>query len=138
MFDNESRSRYYGIRVGDIVENKYAIEKQMFEVVEYGFMNNNCVIVRDSSGADREMIAEHLTIIKRTEDREAPNTIVINGKTYNKCHISKEQWDECITPCTFCHSEVQRDCSRYTNFCYAKHEHVCYIDLGAIYGEEED
>ena len=137
MFDNEDRSRYYGIRVGDIVENKYAIEKQKFEVVEYGFMNNNSVIVRDSSGVDRRMIAEHLTVIKKTENRKAPNTIKINGKTYNKCHISKEQWDECITPCIFCHSEVQRDCSRYRNFCYAKHEHVCYIDLGAIYGEED-
>ena len=64
----------------------------------------------------------------------APRTIEINGKTYNKCYISKQQWKDCITPCTFCHSQVQNNCVEP----YCQNEHVCYVDLGAIYGEEED
>ena len=63
----------------------------------------------------------------------APRTIEINGKTYNKCYINKQQWKDCITPCTFCHSQVQKNCIDP----YCKDEHVCYVDLSAIYGEED-
>ena len=68
----------------------------------------------------------------------APNEINIKGRTFNKCHISKQQWEDCITPCTFCHSIVQEQCNlSRENFCDdCADERVCYIDLGAIYGEE--
>ena len=64
----------------------------------------------------------------------AKNEIEINGRTYNKCHISKKQWEECMTPCVFCHSNVQKECNLVSPYC--DHEKVCYIDLGAVYGEE--
>lgn len=69
---------------------------------------------------------------------KAPDTININGKTFNKCHVSKKQWDECITPCTFCHKDIQKDCAKKMkpDFCHGQGEHVCYIDLMAIYGED--
>lgn len=73
-----------------------------------------------------------------TIKKKAPNTIKIDGHTYNKCYISKEQWEECITPCVFCNSKVQKDCFKKNNFCHANEEHACYVDLGAIYGEDED
>lgn len=63
----------------------------------------------------------------------APNTIEINGRTFNKCHISDKQWEECVTPCTFCHCKVQESCN--TDNPYCKEQHVCYVDLGNIMGE---
>lgn len=64
----------------------------------------------------------------------AKNEIKIGNRTFNKCHISKQQWNDCITPCTFCHSIVQGACDTSNPYC--NHEKVCYIDLGAVYGEE--
>ena len=68
----------------------------------------------------------------------APNIIKINGKTFNKCHISNEQWESHCSPCAYCHREVQADCAKKlkVDFCHGQGEQVCYIDLGAIYGEE--
>jgi hypothetical protein len=59
---------------------------------------------------------------------EAQDAIEIHGKTYNKCHISDRQWEECITPCSFC--QVQEYCNTTDPFC--KDERVCYIELSAI------
>lgn len=64
----------------------------------------------------------------------AKKEIEINGHVFNKCHISKQQWKDCITPCTFCHTTVQSACDHNNPFC--GDEKVCYVDLGAIYGEE--
>lgn len=63
----------------------------------------------------------------------APNTIEINGRTFNKCYISDKQWDECSTPCQYCHCKVQEACNRDNPYC--KIEHACYVDLGNIMGE---
>ena len=67
----------------------------------------------------------------------APRTIEIKGHTYNRCCVSKEQWKNCTTPCMFCDERVQEHCKwQGIYFCYhAENEKVCYIDLGAIYGE---
>lgn len=65
----------------------------------------------------------------------AKRTIEINGKTYNKCCISNEQWEGCLTPCIYCHREVQNVCD--TNHPFCGNERACFIDLGAIYGEED-
>ena len=76
--------------------------------------------------------------IKNEQDMDiAPNTIEIDGITYNKCHISEKQWDDCITPCTFCHSNVQKHCKSTDTFCRGNEEQICYVCLGDIYGEEE-
>lgn len=67
----------------------------------------------------------------------APNIIKIDGRTFNKCHVSKEQWNAHATPCVYCHSKIQMVCARNgADFCYGEGERVCYIDLGAIYGED--
>ena len=64
----------------------------------------------------------------------AKRTIEINGKTYNKCHISRKQWKECSTPCMYC--DLQAECDIHNPFCC--NEHVCYIELDAVYGEDRD
>lgn len=69
-----------------------------------------------------------------SDENVAPATIDINGRTFNKCCISDKQFNECITPCVFCHSIVQEHCKEPYRFC--GDEQVCYIDLGAIYGED--
>ena len=67
----------------------------------------------------------------------APSAITINGKTYNKCFINDKQWDDVENPCSYCHKEVQRECMKHNNeCCYCRNEHACYIDLGAIWGEQ--
>lgn len=67
----------------------------------------------------------------------APKTIEIKGKIYNKCYIGDNQYDNCLTPCAFCSAAVTEICNRFnTSFCEDQAEHVCYINLAAIYGEE--
>lgn len=65
----------------------------------------------------------------------APNTVEINGITYNKCHLSDEQWDDCITPCTYC--QLQAHCQEPNTFCGDNEERICYVCLADIYGEED-
>jgi hypothetical protein len=71
-FDNETRSRYYGLRKGDIVDLKGIDGKVCHpnaEVIEYGFMDNNRVIVRLMSGSETDWVAEYCNIIVKVEDR---------------------------------------------------------------------
>lgn len=63
----------------------------------------------------------------------AKSEIQIDGRTFNRCHISRQQWKECLTPCTFCHSIVQGACDPKHPFC--NNEHECYVALDNIYGE---
>jgi hypothetical protein len=66
-FDNEERRRYYGLRVGDIVRSKmYGFDNA--KVVEYGFLDNNSVIVRVPGEADRDVVAEWCEIVTKVED----------------------------------------------------------------------
>lgn len=69
MFDNINRNRYYGVRVGDIVncEGRFKHFKDTATVVRYGFMDNNCVYV-EQNGKIIKGVAEWLTIIKKVED----------------------------------------------------------------------
>jgi len=69
-FDNENRSRYYGLRVGDIVEQKAFGTSSKGEVIGYGFLDNNRVYVRLESGEETDFIAEWCEIIKKVEDGE--------------------------------------------------------------------
>ena len=70
VFDNIERRRYYGIRIGDEVEesfnNRITIKGT---VVDYGFMDNNAVVVEDKNGKKLSCVAEWLTITKKIEDK---------------------------------------------------------------------
>ena len=71
-FTNESRNRYYGVRVGDTVQHTCHVTgyTRTGIVKKYGFMDNNCVFVQWKGTARlSKMCPEHLTIIKKVEDK---------------------------------------------------------------------
>ena len=73
-FTNERRNRYYGLRIGDIVEFEIlGHNKLRAEVIEYVYMDNNRVILRLLSGKQTgeitDWVAEWCTIIEKVEDR---------------------------------------------------------------------
>jgi hypothetical protein len=68
-FDNEQRRRYYGIRVGDVVNCEGKHFKQFdgdAKVTEYGGMDNNCVEV-SVNGKSVSCVAEWLNIKQKVE-----------------------------------------------------------------------
>lgn len=66
-FDNEKRTRYYGIRVGDIVNVKFYNLKNV-TVTKYGFMDNNAVYVKTETGEQIKVVAEYCEIIKKVDN----------------------------------------------------------------------
>ncbi len=70
-FDNADRKRYYGVRVGDIVEIPvFGSSKVKGEVVEYDPSDNNNVFVKTEDGKVKPMVAEWCEIQERVEDRK--------------------------------------------------------------------
>jgi hypothetical protein len=65
-FDNSERRRYYGLRVGDIVKCK-AYDIAQAEVVAYGFLDNNSVIVQEEGKEPRKVVAEWCDIITKID-----------------------------------------------------------------------
>lgn len=72
-WNNETRSRYYGLRIGDIVKSRgdrHRREKEG-EVVGFGFMDNNAVfVVWEGSVEVTIEVAEPLEILTKLEDRK--------------------------------------------------------------------
>lgn len=71
--ENKDRRRYYGVRVGDRVI--YGIPgfpdtDGEYEVVGYGFLDNNRVILKDANGKEVKAVAEYCRIISKVEDKE--------------------------------------------------------------------
>lgn len=69
QFDNEKRNRYYGVRVGDMVDYKLFKNTIKGEVSRYGFMDNNCVYIKCDDGKEIKAVAEWCTIIEKVEDK---------------------------------------------------------------------
>lgn len=71
IFTNEKRTRYYGLRVGDIIQHSaFGIEFQG-EIIELGGSDNNCVYVkREDNGESVKAVAEWCKIITKVEDRK--------------------------------------------------------------------
>lgn len=71
-FDNKNRTRYYGLRIGDTVKLLYTQKKiePIAEVIEYGFMDNNRVIVRLEDGTKTDWVAEWCEIITKVEEKK--------------------------------------------------------------------
>lgn len=72
-FDNKDRHRYYGLRVGDLVQIRTGMQNKTMlnaEVISYGFLDNNRVILRLEDGKETDWVAEWCTIVTRVEDRE--------------------------------------------------------------------
>lgn len=71
-FDNEERTRYYGLRVGDIVSPKGLgrVESSLgkCKVVSYCFDNNRVKIQSIETGEQEDWVAEWCTIITKVED----------------------------------------------------------------------
>ena len=69
-FNNWERNRYYGVRVGDEVEEHFGDRiTTKGTVVDYGFMDNNAVFVEREDGKVVSCVAEWCTIIKKVEDK---------------------------------------------------------------------
>lgn len=74
-FDNENRTRYYGLRIGDFV--KYSIpgdelHPDTYEVIRYGFMDNNRVVIQSQeTGKQISVVAEWCRIITKVEERNS-------------------------------------------------------------------
>jgi len=69
-FDNESRSRYYGLRVGDTVElTPLPNIVKRCDVVGYGICDNNSVYVQDQHGDIYQCVAEWCKIVEKVEDK---------------------------------------------------------------------
>ncbi len=65
---NAERHRYYGLRKGDIISSRmYKIEKA--KVIDYGFMDNNSVVVKEPGQKARSVVAEWCTIVTKIEDQ---------------------------------------------------------------------
>jgi len=69
-WSNENRDRYYGLRVGDIVQDAFGhIDIDNSEVCGYGFLDNNRVYIKLPNGRVIGWVAEHLKIVKKAEDK---------------------------------------------------------------------
>lgn len=72
-WDNEERRRYYGLRIGDIVDCSTSNLKQFHEtaeVVAYGGTDNNAVFVKKASHKEPiRCVAEWLNLVQKVEDR---------------------------------------------------------------------
>ena len=86
-FDNADRSRYYGIRVGDIVDAKdvRGVVLERCEVVQYGAMDNNRVYLKgEKTGKTFDWVAEWCEIIQKVEDKpKAEKPKGVKYKTVN-------------------------------------------------------
>jgi hypothetical protein len=40
-----------------------------YEVIRYGFLDNNCVILRDADSKEMKAVAEYCRIISKVEDK---------------------------------------------------------------------
>jgi len=70
-FNNAERRRYYGVRVGDEVEESFNDRVTVKgTVTDYGFMDNNAVFVKDERFEKPvSCFAEWCTITKKVEDK---------------------------------------------------------------------
>ena len=72
-FTNADRHRYYGLRIGDLVKIKMGMQNNPImknaEVISYGFMDNNRVILKLESGEETNWVAEWCIIVTKVEDR---------------------------------------------------------------------
>ena len=69
-FLNENRTRYYGLRVGDIINAKSLNGKiwGRSKILELVPMDNNKVIIESKNGTPIEWVAEWCDIIIKVED----------------------------------------------------------------------
>jgi len=71
-FDNKDRSRYYGLRIGDIVSPKGLDGNEWYkgicEVVNYG-SDNNRIQIKAKDGTLTDWVAEWCDVITKAEDR---------------------------------------------------------------------
>lgn len=81
VFNNENRNRYYGLRVGDIVQVNSMISTVTqatvkAEVFKFGVLDNNSVFVKEEGSEESfKVVAEWCKIIERVEDRIPPNKL---------------------------------------------------------------
>lgn len=77
-FDNPERTRYYGLRPGDIVSMKGLNSKEVTEgeVIELSPGDNNRVHVKTEAGHITDWVAEWCDIITKVEDRATVDDVV--------------------------------------------------------------
>lgn len=95
-FDNAERRRYYGLRIGDIVSPKGINGKphtEDCEVIDYGFMDNNKVMLKSKDGKEFPWVAEWCKIVTKVED--IPPVKIIRQKP--RKWTNSDSWDEIMT-----------------------------------------
>jgi hypothetical protein len=70
-FTNADRHRYYGLRIGDLVQIKTGVfsKPKNAEVIDYGLLDNNRVILKLDDGTETSWVAEWCEIVEKVEDR---------------------------------------------------------------------
>jgi hypothetical protein len=83
-FDNENRTRYYGLRKGDTVSVEASLVDGVnllhAEIIDYT-MDNNRVILKFEDGSERPFVAEWCTIISKVEDKKIKQYSDFIGQT---------------------------------------------------------
>lgn len=69
VIENEDRSRWYGLRPGDIVEMKFGQQVWKAKVVRLHGMDNNGCTLRLSNGKEMKGVCEWCTVVKKVEDQ---------------------------------------------------------------------
>jgi len=69
-FDNKERTRYYGLRIGDIIDAKSpsGIVWGRSELIDFDPMDNNSVVIKDKLGKPISWVAEWCDIVVKVED----------------------------------------------------------------------
>ena len=71
VFDNKERTRYYGKRIGDIIEYPFPSNKRKGKVIDYGVLDNNSLFVLfEGDTFPIKVVAEWCTILKKVENFE--------------------------------------------------------------------
>lgn len=93
-FDNKDRTRYYGLRVGDLVSPKGLDGKEWnkgaCEVINYGIGDNNKVEIKAKDGTITDWVAEWCDIITKVEDLQKVN---ITNEKHEKAKYFVDKFD---------------------------------------------
>jgi len=117
QFTNENRTRYYGLRVGDIINAK-SLNGTVWgksKVLELVSMDNNKVLIESKNGTPIEWIAEWCEIVTKVED------------------IEKEQWKPGKNGgCVVSNIIPQRTCYKDSDFGSEKEYYGGYLIAESI------
>lgn len=69
VWDNQTRNRYYGLRIGDTITRDFVEDNGNYKIVGYGAMDNNRVYIQRGNEKPFGVVAEHCHIVHKIEDQ---------------------------------------------------------------------